>query len=170
MCTECLVVFPEGISIIPWMVPGTNEIGKQQLKNERNSDWFYGRNMESTGQEKDMDEVFGLIETAEKAAEVYTYVKAQGPILQTITDENLWRLADAFGVTPKAGYLEEVHTKAGVRHGEKPLHESLPRENKKEYKKRHDELWPEMRTALRELSHRLFESILIRVPVYYLVT
>ena len=53
------------------------------------------------GSGKDMDEVFGLIETAEKAAEVYTYVKAQGPILQTITDENLWHLADAFGVTQK---------------------------------------------------------------------
>jgi rhamnulose-1-phosphate aldolase len=47
-----------------------------------------------------------LIETAEKAAEVYTYVKAQGPILQTITDENLKKLADAFKVTPRAGYLE----------------------------------------------------------------
>ena len=28
MCTECLVVFPEGVSIIPWLVPGTNEIGE----------------------------------------------------------------------------------------------------------------------------------------------
>lgn len=27
MCTECLVVFPDGVGIIPWLVPGTNEIG-----------------------------------------------------------------------------------------------------------------------------------------------
>ena len=52
-----------------------------------------------------MDEVFGLIETAEKAAEVYTYVCAQGGIKQTISDENLRLLADSFGVTPREGYL-----------------------------------------------------------------
>ena len=58
------------------------------------------------GTGRDMDEVFGLIETAEKAAEVYTYVCAQG-VRQTISDADLWRLAEAFGVTPKVGYLEE---------------------------------------------------------------
>lgn len=28
MCTECLVVFPDGVSVIPWMVPGSSEIGR----------------------------------------------------------------------------------------------------------------------------------------------
>ena len=32
MCTECLVVFPDGVGIIPWLVPGTNEIAQQRLK------------------------------------------------------------------------------------------------------------------------------------------
>ena len=53
-----------------------------------------------------MDETFGLIETAEKAAQVYTYVQAQGGVRQTLEDENLQRLADAFGVTPHEGYLD----------------------------------------------------------------
>lgn len=53
-----------------------------------------------------MDEVFGLIETAEKAAEVYTLVQAQGGVKQTITDQQLQDLADAFGVTAKSGYLQ----------------------------------------------------------------
>lgn len=26
--TECLVVFPDGVGILPWMVPGTDEIGR----------------------------------------------------------------------------------------------------------------------------------------------
>ena len=60
---------------------------------------------------KDMDEVFGLIDTSEKAAEVYTYVCAQGGVRQTISDVELWRLAEAFGVTPKVGYLEEKVSK-----------------------------------------------------------
>lgn len=106
MCTECLVVFPEGVSIIPWIVPGTNEIGEAteaKFKETRLVVWphhgIYGAG-------KDMDETFGLIETAEKAAQVFTYVRSQGEILQTITDQQLQDLADAFGVTARAGYLE----------------------------------------------------------------
>lgn len=111
MCTECLVVFPDGVGIIPWLVPGTNEIGAataEKMKESRLVLWpqhgIYG-----TG--RDMDEVFGLIETAEKAAEVYTYVCAQGGVRQTISDADLWRLAEAFGVTSKVGYLEEKVSK-----------------------------------------------------------
>ena len=28
MCTECIVVFPDGVGVLPWMLCGTNEIGK----------------------------------------------------------------------------------------------------------------------------------------------
>lgn len=114
MCTECLVVFPEGVSIIPWMIPGSNEIGEAtatKMKETRLVLWpqhgIYGAGTE-------MDEVFGLIETAEKAAKVYTYVKAQGGIQQTIADEDLWRLAEAFGVLPREGFLKDFQNKAGV--------------------------------------------------------
>lgn len=106
MCTECLVVFPEGVSIIPWLVPGTNEIGEATAAKMKETRLVLWPQHGIYGAGKDMDEVFGLIETAEKAAEVYTYVCAQGGVKQTITDENLWALADAFGVKPKAGYLK----------------------------------------------------------------
>ncbi|EAD8311713.1 rhamnulose-1-phosphate aldolase [Listeria monocytogenes] len=105
MCTECLVVFPEGIGIIPWLVPGTNEIGEatsEKMKENRLIVWphhgIYGAG-------KSMDETFGLIETAEKAAEVYTIVMSQGGIKQAITDEQLKALGERFGVEAKAGYL-----------------------------------------------------------------
>jgi rhamnulose-1-phosphate aldolase len=105
MCTECLVVFPEGISVIPWLIPGTNEIGKataEKMENTRLVVWpFHG----VYGAGQNLDETFGLIETAEKAAEVYTYVQAQGGVKQCITNDNLLDLAKAFGVTPKACYL-----------------------------------------------------------------
>lgn len=32
MCTECLVVFPDGVSVIPWIVPGSSEIGRETAK------------------------------------------------------------------------------------------------------------------------------------------
>ncbi|MGO4928810.1 rhamnulose-1-phosphate aldolase [Fundicoccus sp. Sow4_F4] len=107
MCTECLVVFPEGIEIIPWLVPGTTEIGMataEKMQTARLVIWPYHG---IYGSGTTMDEVFGLIETAEKAAQVYTYVQAQGGVKQTITDENLIQLAERFGVTPKANYLTD---------------------------------------------------------------
>ena len=45
----------------------------------------------------DFDETFGLIHTIEKAAEIYLKAKSAG-IVRTITDDELGRLADAFGV------------------------------------------------------------------------
>lgn len=107
MCTECLVVFPDGVSIIPWIVPGTNEIGEATANKMRETRLVMWPQHGVYGAGKDMDEVFGLIETAEKAAQVYTYVQAQGGVKQTITDENLWKLAHAFNVEPRAGYLAE---------------------------------------------------------------
>ena len=32
MCTECIVVFPDGIGVLPWMVCGNNEIGEATAK------------------------------------------------------------------------------------------------------------------------------------------
>lgn len=105
MCTECIVVFPEGVGVIPWIVPGTNEIGEataEKMKDVRLVLWPHHGIF---GAGTTMDETFGLIETAEKAAEVYTIVCSQGGKKQTITDQQLKDLADAFKVVPREGIL-----------------------------------------------------------------
>ena len=104
MCTECLVVFPDGVGVLPWMLCGNDEIGiatAEKMKEYRLVVWAQ-HGIFGTG--RDIDEAFGLIETVEKAAEIYIKVM-NSPILQTITDEELWVLAKAFGVTPREGYL-----------------------------------------------------------------
>lgn len=106
MCTECLVVFPEGVQVLPWLIPGSIEIGEataEKMKSARLVLWsFHG----VYGAGRTMDETFGLIETAEKAAQVYTYVQAQGGVKQTITDENFIALAKQFGITPNPEFFE----------------------------------------------------------------
>ena len=71
MCTECIVVFPDGVGVLPWMLCGNNEIGEAtaaKMKDYRGVVWgLHG----VYGAGKDMDETFGLIETVEKAAEIY---------------------------------------------------------------------------------------------------
>ncbi len=106
MCTECVVVFPDGVNVLPWMLCGTNEIGEataQKLLTARMVIWaqhgIYG-----AGQS--LDEAFGLIETAEKAAQIYMKI-AHLPRKNTLTDDQLWLLADFFKQTPRAGYLAE---------------------------------------------------------------
>ena len=105
MCSECVAVFPEGVNVLPWMLCGTNEIGAataEQMKTARLVVWaqhgIYGAG-------RDLDEAFGLIETAEKAAEIYLKI-AHLPRLNTITDGQLRLLADKFGVRPREGWLE----------------------------------------------------------------
>lgn len=107
MCTECIVVFPDGVGVIPWLVPGTPEIGRataQKMQTNRVVVWpqhgIYG-----AGQT--MDEAFGLIETVEKAAQIYMLI-APHSIKQRITESQLRSLAEAFGVNPKPGVLTDL--------------------------------------------------------------
>ena len=105
MCTECIVVFPDGVNVLPWMLCGTNEIGEataEKMQTARLVVWalhgIYGAG-------KDLDETFGLIETAEKAAEIYMKI-AHLPRINTITDEQMHLLEERFGMKAREGYLD----------------------------------------------------------------
>ena len=104
MCTECIVVFPDGIGILPWMLCGTNEIGMataEKMKTFRLVIWgmhgIYGAG-------KDLDETFGLIETVEKAAQIYM-LTSHLPRINTIKDEEMKELAEFFGVDYRKDFL-----------------------------------------------------------------
>ena len=104
MCTECLVVFPDGVGVLPWMVCGNNEIGEataEKMKQYRLVVWgmhgLYGAG-------KDIDEAFGLVETVEKAAQVYMLI-GDRPRINTIRDEELVELGKAFGLDYRKDFL-----------------------------------------------------------------
>lgn len=104
MCTECIVVFPDGVGVLPWMLCGTNEIGMataEKMQEFRLVVWgmhgIYGAG-------KTLDETFGLIETVEKAAEVYM-LTAHLPRKNTIRDTEMVELAEFFGVKYRKDFL-----------------------------------------------------------------
>ncbi len=105
MCTECIVVFPDGVGVLPWMLCGTTEIGKataEKMKEFRLVIWgMHG--IYAAG--KTMDETFGLIETVEKAAQIYMLTSGS-PRINTITDENLVELAKLFKVDYRKDFLD----------------------------------------------------------------
>lgn len=104
MCTECIVVFPEGVGVLPWMLCGTNSIGEataEKMKTYRLVIWgmhgIYGAG-------RTMDETFGLIETVEKAAQIYM-LTCNRPRVNTIRDDQLQEIAEAFGVHYREDFL-----------------------------------------------------------------
>ncbi len=105
MCTECIVVFADGVNVLPWMLCGTNEIGVATAEKMRTARLVVWSQHGIYGAGNDLDETFGLIETAEKAAEIYMKI-AHLQIKNTITDKQLKLLADRFGVSPRQGYLD----------------------------------------------------------------
>lgn len=105
--TECPVVFPEGVGVCPWMVPGGADIAvatSELMKTYQAAIWAH-HGLFVSG--PDFDTAFGLAHTIEKSAEIYVKVLAagQGCIRQTITDENLRAIAKDFGVTLNEMFL-----------------------------------------------------------------
>ena len=86
------------------MLCGTNEIGiktAEKMKEFRLVVWgmhgIYGAG-------RNMDETFGLIETVEKAAQIYM-LTAHLPRIKTIKDADMKALAEAFGMNCRKDFL-----------------------------------------------------------------
>lgn len=107
MQAESIVVFPEGIGVIPYMTPGTNEIGEAtavKMAEYQAVIWPH-HGLFASG--VSLDETYGLVEVLEKAAMIYSQVGAQGGnIKQEISDKQLQEIADYFGVKPHDGFLD----------------------------------------------------------------
>ncbi|UQS82075.1 rhamnulose-1-phosphate aldolase [Bombilactobacillus folatiphilus] len=106
MQAESLVVFPEGIGVVPYMTPGTNEIGQATATKMHDFRVVMWPHHGVFGTGTTLDETFGLIETVEKAATIYSQIGAQGgQIKQSITDDQLRDLAKSFQVTANPHFL-----------------------------------------------------------------
>ena len=108
METECPVVFPQGIGVVPWMVPGKREIGEKtsEIMKTRNVAVWAHHGMFVCG--KDFDEAFGLMHTVEKAAEILVKVMSMSDRkLNTITPDDFRALGGPFGVQLDEKYLYE---------------------------------------------------------------
>lgn len=95
MMTECIVVYPEGVGVLPWMLCGTDEIGVATANKMKDYRLVIWANHGIYGAGKTLDETFGLIETVEKAAQVYNLI-GNRPILNDITDEDMVQLIHQF--------------------------------------------------------------------------
>ena len=106
--TECPVVFPGGVGVVPWMVPGGSDIAlaTSQLMKEYDAAVWAHHGLFASG--PDFDTTFGLMHTIEKAAQIYILALSagQGRILQTIEDDDLRAIAKDFCVTLREEFLD----------------------------------------------------------------
>jgi len=108
MATECPIVFPDGVGVVPWMVPGGREIAVETSKLMKEYDvaiWAH-HGMFAAG--ADFDITFGLMHTVEKAAEILVKVLSmQKTKLQSIKADDFRKLAKEFNVTLPEKFLYE---------------------------------------------------------------
>lgn len=108
MATECPVVFPDGIGVVPWMVPGGEEIAiaTSRLMETYDAAIWAHHGMFAAG--TDFDVTFGLMHTVEKAAEILVKTLSMSPQkLQTIRPDEFRELAKSFHVTLPERFLYE---------------------------------------------------------------
>lgn len=112
MSTECPVIFPEGVGVVPWMVPGGRDIAvaTSELMKKYNLAIWAHHGMFASGE--DFDLTFGLMYTAEKSAEILVKMLSMQPNKrQTITPDNFRDLAKAFNVILPEEFLYEKQSK-----------------------------------------------------------
>lgn len=108
MATECPVVFPDGVGVVDWMVPGGRDIAvatSELMKKYDVAIWAH-HGIFAAGE--DFDLTFGLAHTVEKSAEILVKQLSMCPDkLQTITPQNFRDLAVDFSVTLPERFLYE---------------------------------------------------------------
>ncbi|WP_270324241.1 rhamnulose-1-phosphate aldolase [[Eubacterium] hominis] len=108
MMTECPVIFPEGVGVVKWMVPGGKDIAvatSKKMENYRAVIWAH-HGLFCSG--IDFDSTFGLMHTIEKSAEIYIKVHSvQTKKAQSITPDDFRQLAKEFHVTLDERFLYE---------------------------------------------------------------
>ncbi|MCR4655945.1 MAG: rhamnulose-1-phosphate aldolase [Lachnospiraceae bacterium] len=106
--TECPVVFPEGIGVVPWMVPGGRDIGLEtsRLMEKYNAVIWAHHGIFCSGDT--FDGTFGLMHTIEKSAEILLKImQVTDRKVNTITPDDFRRLAKDFGVELDERFLYE---------------------------------------------------------------
>lgn len=106
MATECPVVFPSGVGVVPWMVPGGKDIAIATSKLMKKYDvaiWAH-HGIFCSGENFDL--TFGLAHTVEKSAEILVKMLSMSSSkLQTIQPSEFQSLAKAFQVTLPEKFL-----------------------------------------------------------------
>ena len=106
MATECPVIFPRGIGVVPWMVPGGKDIAIATSELMKKYDVVIWAHHGIFCSGEDFDLTFGLMDTVEKSAEICIKVLSMGGKKQTISSQNFRDLAKEFKIDLNEEFLD----------------------------------------------------------------
>lgn len=103
---ECAFIFPYGVGVIPCMIPGGGKISGQTAAQMQTHDAVLWAHHGLFCAGKDFDSAFGLMETIDKAAEIYLKLLASGQKRRyTIPDSIFEEIAQALGGKMNMAYV-----------------------------------------------------------------
>ena len=107
--TECVIACPEGLGVVPWMVPGGADIARAtaELMGRYPACVWAHHGLFCAG--NDFDSTFGLAQTIDKAATVYAQTRAMNGgsdrFASAIPDEGLRGIAEAYHLPVNEAFL-----------------------------------------------------------------
>lgn len=106
--TESVIMFPQGLAVIDWMVPGSPELAektRELMKRHRACVWAHHGIMVRG---RSFDEAFGVVDTVEKAAGVYLTARSAcggGEPEHFVSTEQLREICSRYDIEPNEEYL-----------------------------------------------------------------
>lgn len=113
MHPEGVALFPGGIAYLPFALPGSREISAMTCEAFQKFSmvlWEY-HGVFASG--RDLDHAFGMVQAAEKCANIYKTARALGGVTRTLRDDDIAAIAGFLGLTPAPGIL---HLSGGTNH------------------------------------------------------
>lgn len=107
--TEAAVVIPNGVGLLPWMMPGSLEIGLASIKLMKEFDAILWVHHGVFATADTLDNTFGMIHVMEKSAEIIILIKSTGdPIKNEITKKNIIDLGKTFEINLNKKIIEKL--------------------------------------------------------------
>ena len=107
--TECIIAFPQGVGVLPWMVPGGAEIAMATSELMKTYDAVIWAQHGLFCSGSDFDSAFGLMHTIEKASDIYVRARllnGGGEFANTISDEGLRAIPRNLGLGINEDFLD----------------------------------------------------------------
>lgn len=107
--TEGIIVFPQGIGVVPWMVPGSPELAAatcELMATHTACVWTQHGVMVRA---ESFDEAFGIVETVEKCAAIYLEARAANGGAEPsylVSDEQLRAICARYDLRPNERFFE----------------------------------------------------------------
>lgn len=106
--TESIIVFPQGIGVLPWMIPGSPELAQATCELMRAYKVCVWTQHGVMVRAASFDEAFGLVHTVEKSCGIYLQARAanggEDPQF-LVSDEQLRLVCARYGLTPNEDLL-----------------------------------------------------------------